>query len=236
MDQILLRVPRRLRHEISVRRAASELRAGAPRSLDKALDYAFSATPGSFELYPIQVRSEIQDFLALVQELRPRAVLEIGTARGGTLFLLTRVAAPDATLVSVDLSSRADRRFAGRDVRRRRPLFEAFALDRQRVHFLVGDSHASSTFNQIERKLDGRKVDLLFIDGDHTAEGVRRDFELYGELVRPGGIIALHDIVEGPAEDVGGVPGFWRSIKTPNAQELVADYGQGGFGIGVLRR
>jgi predicted O-methyltransferase YrrM len=236
MNHILLRVPRRLRHEISVRRAASELRVGAPRSLDKALDYVFSATPGSFELYPVQIRSEIRDFLVLVQGLRPRAVLEIGTARGGTLFLLTRVAAPDATLVSVDLSSRTDRRFAGRDVRRRRPLFRAFALDRQRIHFLVGDSHAVRTFKHVERKLGDRKVDLLFIDGDHTTEGVRRDFELYGKLVRPGGVIALHDIVDGPAEDVGGVPDFWRTIRTPKAQEFVADYGQGGYGIGVLRR
>jgi hypothetical protein len=54
--------------------------------------------------------------------------------------------------------------------------------------------------------------------------------------VRPGGVIALHDIVDGPAEDVGGVPGFWRSIRTPKAQEFVADYGQGGYGIGVSRR
>jgi predicted O-methyltransferase YrrM len=236
MNHILLRVPRRLRHEISVRRAASELRVGAPRSLDKALDYAFSATPGSFELSPVQIRSEIRDLLALVQRLRPKVVLEIGTARGGTLFLLTRVAAPDATFVSVDLSSRTDRRFAGRDVRRRRPLFRSFALDRQRIHFLVGDSHAVRTFKHVERKLGGRKVDLLFIDGDHTAEGVRRDFELYGKLVRPGGVIALHDIVDGPAEDVGGVPDFWRTIRTPEAQEFVADYGQGGYGIGVLRR
>jgi hypothetical protein len=48
----------------------------------------------------------------------------------------------------------------------------------------------------------------LFIDGDHTYEGVRRDFEMYSPLVRKGGIIAFHDIYPGPEESVGGVPKF----------------------------
>jgi predicted O-methyltransferase YrrM len=34
-----------------------------------------------------------------------RAVLEIGTERGGTLFLFTRAADPEAKLVSIDLPS-----------------------------------------------------------------------------------------------------------------------------------
>ena len=189
------------------------------------MDYAFSARPGSFEIAPLQVRSELRDFLLLVQGLEPRRIVEIGTARGGTLFLLTRVAAPDAVLVSIDLSSAADLRFGGGDVRRRRALFEAFALDRQRVHFLVGDSHAVETRDEVERTLRGGPVDVLFIDGDHTTEGVRAD-----------GLIGFHDIVDGKPELVGGVPDFWRSIRTPESQEFVEDPGQGGYGIGVLRR
>jgi predicted O-methyltransferase YrrM len=186
-------------------------------------------------LTPNQVRSELRDFLELARELRPRAVLEIGTALGGTLFLLTRVAAPDAVLVSIDLSA-DDLRFGGGRVEQRRPLFEAFALDRQRVRFLAGDSHTPGMLARVEVELSGRELDLLFIDGDHTAEGVRADFELYCDLVRRGGLIALHDIVDGRAELVGGVPAFWRSVKTPDAQELVEDSAQGGYGIGVVRR
>jgi predicted O-methyltransferase YrrM len=212
------------------------VRARAPRSLDAALDYAYTAKPGGFELEPMQVRSELRDFLVLAQALEPRVVLEIGTARGGTLFLLTRIAAPDALLVSIDLSSAEDRRFAGRDIRRRRPLFEAFAVARQRVRFLVGDSHSVNMRTRVERTLGGRAIDLLFIDGDHSAEGVRGDFELYRDLVRRGGMIAFHDIVDGKAESVGGVPDFWRSIRTPDARELVRDREQGGYGIGVLPR
>jgi predicted O-methyltransferase YrrM len=37
------------------------------------------------------------------------------------------------------------------------------------------------------------KTDLLFIDGDHTAEGVKTDWDLYSGIMQPGGIVVLHD-------------------------------------------
>lgn len=37
------------------------------------------------------------------------------------------------------------------------------------------------------------KIDLLFIDGDHSYEGVKLDFELYSRILSPNGIIILHD-------------------------------------------
>jgi predicted O-methyltransferase YrrM len=48
---------------------------------------------------------------------------------------------------------------------------------------------------KIEGILKGRKVDFLFIDADHSYEGVKKDFEMYSPLVRKGGIIAFHDII-----------------------------------------
>lgn len=37
------------------------------------------------------------------------------------------------------------------------------------------------------------KIDILFIDGDHSYEGVKLDFELYSKLLTPKGIVILHD-------------------------------------------
>lgn len=37
------------------------------------------------------------------------------------------------------------------------------------------------------------KIDLLFIDGDHSYEGVKTDFELYSKLLSDNGIIIIHD-------------------------------------------
>ena len=43
--------------------------------------------------------------------------------------------------------------------------------------------------------LTASRSDFLFIDGDHTVEGVTKDFLLYRPLVRKGGVIAFHDIL-----------------------------------------
>jgi hypothetical protein len=37
------------------------------------------------------------------------------------------------------------------------------------------------------------KIDLLFIDGDHTYEGVKTDFQLYSQILSENGIIIIHD-------------------------------------------
>jgi hypothetical protein len=34
---------------------------------------------------------------------------------------------------------------------------------------------------------------VIFIDGDHTYEGVKRDIELYFPLLKPNGLILFHD-------------------------------------------
>lgn len=37
------------------------------------------------------------------------------------------------------------------------------------------------------------KIDFLFIDGDHSYEGVKKDFELYSKLLTEHGVIVIHD-------------------------------------------
>ena len=37
------------------------------------------------------------------------------------------------------------------------------------------------------------KIDLLFIDGDHSYEGVKKDFELYTKILNPNGLVLIHD-------------------------------------------
>ena len=37
------------------------------------------------------------------------------------------------------------------------------------------------------------KIDLLWIDADHSLEGVKKDFDLYSEIMSDNGIIMIHD-------------------------------------------
>jgi predicted O-methyltransferase YrrM len=141
-----------------------------------------------------QISAEITAFLHLLEAESPQRVLEIGTAGGGTLFLLTRVAAPDALLVSVDLKRG---QFGGGHPRWRVPLYRSSAREAQRVELVSGDSHDPRTWDRVRRLLNGRPLDLMFVDGDHSYEGVTQDFTEYSTLVRPGGLVAFHDIVPG---------------------------------------
>jgi predicted O-methyltransferase YrrM len=180
-----------------------------------------------------QKLDELLPLLERVRELQPRRVCEVGTSAAGTLYLLTRVSAADALIVSVDLSIPLHTRgLRGR-----------LAGPRQRLVSLEGDSHADETVARLEAVLAGKPLDFLFIDGDHSYDGVRADFERYGRLVRPGGLIALHDIhedfrtrhgVESPSIS-GEVPRFWRDLKQgQRTEELIADPEQDGFGIGIV--
>ncbi|MEM4455206.1 MAG: class I SAM-dependent methyltransferase [Thermofilaceae archaeon] len=187
---------------------------------------------GMFAIKPTQIKEEIAQLLSILAGVRPKTLLEIGTASGGTLFLFCQVAEPDAIVISVDLPGGP---FGGGYPEWRIPLYKSFAKEGQRIHLIRADSHDPKTLEIVKRILGDGKLDFLFIDGDHTYEGVKRDFEIYSPLVRKGGIIAFHDIVPGPPENVGGVPTFWNEIKWSfTYNEIVKDWQQGGYGIGVI--
>jgi predicted O-methyltransferase YrrM len=201
-------------------------------SPEQAIALAFSFRSAGIRILPGQVRSEITEFLKVVAERPPRRVLEIGTAGGGTFYLFTRVAANDAVLISADLPHG---QFGGGYPKWRGRLIQSFAQEKQQVHLLAVDSHAPETLQRIRELLPDGQLDFLFIDGDHRYEGVKADFDMYSPIVRPGGLIGFHDIVPGPADKAGGVAVFWQELKKRHpVREFVADWNQGGYGIGLV--
>lgn len=178
-----------------------------------------------------QIKSEIRRLLTILQNDPPKVMLEIGTAYGGTLFLFSKICRPDSKIISIDLPYSI---FAGGYPSSRKILYNSFATtEMQKIHLIKADSHDSKTLTKLKQKLDGNKLDFLFIDGDHSYEGVKKDFELYHNLIRKGGIIALHDIVKSPMFDSYK---FWNEIKDNYVHEEIIDV-QGnhkGAGIGVI--
>jgi len=176
--------------------------------------------------WPNQTWDEIVETLKEVRALQPRYVIEIGTNAGGTLLMWSRVAHPEATIVSVDLRGGQK---GMRASRLRMPLFRRMGLPRQKIYLISGDSHQPETLALVRGYLSGHAADFLFIDGDHSESGVRADYEMYGALVRPGGMIAFHDIVaETPGCDVIKV---WRELaESANTRSIVGNppiYGMG---------
>jgi predicted O-methyltransferase YrrM len=183
-------------------------------------------------LRPFQIQSEITELVKLVQEMKPETLLEIGTASGGTLFLFSRVVPANASIISIDLPGGIH---GGGYPWWKTILFRSFASKEQKITLLRADSHLEDTVNGLKKVLDGRKIDFLFIDGDHTYDGVRKDFENYSLLVRKGGMIALHDIASDHAGHGCKAHKYWNEIKPGyRHKEIISNEGQTLYGIGVI--
>jgi predicted O-methyltransferase YrrM len=77
----------------------------------------------------------------------------------------------------------------------------------------------------------------LFIDGDHSCAGVKRDFELYAPLVRSRGIVAFHDILLRKDSPDIEVYRLWNVLKEQyQHREIIAQTGSypNLTGIGIL--
>ncbi|HTP28224.1 MAG TPA: class I SAM-dependent methyltransferase [Anaeromyxobacteraceae bacterium] len=220
---------RRIRQPWHRRQAERQLAAfhSLSPSVDDAVDRALDlGTLGNFKIGTQQVPQEIRWLSRRVAELQPRTVLEIGTARGGTLFIWAQIASRLA--VSCDVVPPGVRR----------EVLESFPPpgSQCRVVLLTGNSHEPAFRERVVRTLDGEAVDFLFIDGDHTEAGVEADFEDYRGLVRSGGLVAFHDIAERQALESNQVQHFWRRLRgRMPVEECIADPGQVGYGIGLVR-
>ena len=181
---------------------------------------------------PMQDERELLDMVRLVERRQPRVIVEIGTRSGGTLFAWVRASRAADLVISIDLP---DGQFGGGYDRRRSRLYAEFAADRPHTRMVMvrADSHAASTIVAVREMLAGRGVDFLFIDGDHTYDGVRRDFDDYGAFVAPGGIIAMHDIrTTGREREVSN---YWQDLKRSHQWEEIA-YRPDHLGIGIVHK
>jgi predicted O-methyltransferase YrrM len=185
----------------------------------------------------LQKIKEFAPLLTLARDMQPRVVVEIGSAKGGTLYGWCQLAHPEALIVSIDLPGGE---FGGGMDQEQAQRVSRYAQPNQTLHFLPRDSHAPETVEALKEILAGRPIDLLMIDGDHTYEGVRSDFEMYGPLVGSGGLVAFHDVLPHPGFPSCQVDRFWDELKHEHRvieflePDNHREWGQWG-GIGVVR-
>jgi hypothetical protein len=157
--------------------------------------------------------------------------VEIGVAAGGTFMATCDLLSPTGA-VAIDISPVIGTTIDDGRARNKTPfdgLLAAF-IDGKTREFFCGTSRDFSTSSRCPAT-----IDLLFVDGDHSYEGVKADFEALGPRSR---VVVFHDIV---SDACPGVVRFWREIVDAfpgRTAEFVDQYDSvtaGSFlGIGVL--
>jgi cephalosporin hydroxylase len=145
--------------------------------------------------------------------------LEIGTASGGSALLLFREVGFDRVICIDD----------GRHPRAHEQRVNLSAIPNVTRH--VGDSHAPEAREFLAAALNGSRIDLAFVDGDHSAEGVWQDLELTLPFCRPGSLLVLHDTNACEGVDLAWIRLARERLIQPLA-EFLGDSRPLGIGVG----
>ena len=128
----------------------------------------------------------------LARDVDGGAVVEIGRFKGGSTLLLAAALGGRAELWSYDIHASHQATYTGADLDEElRDALRRLSLE-ERVHLVVGDSRLASP--------PEGPIELLFVDGDHSYEGVSADWSHWGPSLAIGGQALFHDAI-----DHGGV-------------------------------
>lgn len=145
----------------------------------------------------------------LTYTIRPRVILEIGSWYGGSLFAWASTGADVLAYTLPETRDALDGNSHGATV-------------------LYGNSHDDEAYGRIMAALDGRPLDFAFIDGDHSEEGCRADFELCRALGAR--VTGFHDIT-----GIGdpGVAAVWGEVKAKYAYVEIVRPSRTAVGTGI---
>ena len=165
----------------------------------------------------MQVYEEFLTFSYWLKGFQPNNILEIGTM-GSTFWIMNKLSS--GKKVSIDIENRES-------------IIHHFMWEEDWM-FVAGSSQDPNNFDKIKNKCD--KYDLIFIDGDHSYDGVKNDFNLYKSLLSDRGYIAFHDIDSNHVfKDIysddepktGKVRRFWEELDYGSKVEIICQKSNG---------
>ena len=125
-----------------------------------------------------QVEDELVDLLTALWVNNTRTMLQIGLG----LFASTHFAL--SLLMDKIVTIEYDKEHISRYLNE---------LNSDNETVIHGDSTDSDIISEALQANGDHQFDAVFIDGNHSYEYVKKDLENYTELVKTGGIVALHD-------------------------------------------
>jgi len=168
----------------------------------------------------------------------PHVVLEIGSFYGATLWAwLSFVKPQKRKVISVDLPiGPGDWRY--NEMIESRKKWSSWKQPSTELYDIQGDSTDPEIIQKVkdivanggDEQYPMDKIDFLFIDGDHTYDGVKKDFNNYYPLVADGGYIVFHDAV-----GYAGVRSLCNELR--QIHKMIDIYNpDGGWGYTIIQK
>jgi predicted O-methyltransferase YrrM len=164
-----------------------------------------------------QIREEWEWLISKVaQKGKEQNILEIGCYDGGSSWYLNHFA---SRMITIDNNDPC--RFIPSE------LGAGYS-------YIGGDSHDP----RVLARVVAEECDFVFIDGDHSYEGVKADFYNLVHRLKPNTLVAFHDIVISDFHHQHGcyVGEFWRDLKNEYKAAKFEEYSTNPewAGIGIL--
>jgi hypothetical protein len=188
--------------------------------IDKLLQQAKLFISFSKQVWPADVRTYLRDMWILMVKIQPyyyidgwleapeaaalyrlahslprrSRIVEIGCWKGKSTYCLARGLRRGGRVITIDpfdASGEADSTEIYQERKGATPLYDQFRQRMRELRML----HKIRPLPGVSARFVGRipRIDSLFVDGDHSVEGCRFDFEQYGPYIRRGGYLAFHD-------------------------------------------
>ena len=192
---------RQLRHQLYLLRARYQLAAGG---------FATGLGPAAWLLH------------GLVRALRPETCVEIGSAQGWSTCHIALALKENfaGRLYAIDPHTQTAWNDAGPT--------DTYEILRDNLRRCGVSEYVETIRATSEAAARGwvRPIDFLFIDGDHSLPGVRRDWELFAPFLGEFGVTVFHDTTwerHGPNRSDMGVPRFVDELRREGYPVITID-------------
>lgn len=137
----------------------------------------------------------------IIVETKPDFIIEIGALYGGSTLFLAQICDElnNGKVVSIDINR------------------DFYMAQHERIIAVTGDSTSNDIFSQVRNIINNGTV-MIIHDGDHNADAVLHDLELYAPLVTKG----MYLIIEDGVVDLYDSTRSKLGVSYPNGGPLVA--------------
>ena len=166
-----------------------------------------------------------------VANMRPATIVELGTHYGTSFFAFLQAIedghSPKTALYGVDLWGEVE----GNDWTKKEYEIDIYEIFLKTLETYKTEAKPiRKIFDDALTDFKDQSIDLLHIDGTHTYEAVKNDYEKWSPKVKEDGIILFHDISETSFLHENASPQFWNELKASH-YTLEFDHC---YGLGIL--